>query len=204
MSDTQQYWSKKIAKYTTEPWAELPSIFLEEIAEHLPASGKVLELGCGVGNDGLWLATKGFDVTQTDLGDYRRAEAKQLPFIELDMHQPLQVEQTFDVVYAHLSLHYFSSERTVVLFEEIKNLLNPNGILAFIVNSKDDPEYIDSNKNDDYIEVDGEGKRFFDVESALKYCEGMEVLLADNKGTVHKDNAKGVKGLIRIVCRKKS
>jgi len=36
-------------------------------AGNMPATGKLLELGCGAGNMGLWLAAKGYEVTGVDI-----------------------------------------------------------------------------------------------------------------------------------------
>ena len=38
---------------------------IEEVFEGL--SGDILELGCGSGNDAIWLAQKGFNVTAVDI-----------------------------------------------------------------------------------------------------------------------------------------
>ena len=40
--------------------------YLEAVAAALPPGARVLDVGCGIGSDGLWLLERGFDVTFAD------------------------------------------------------------------------------------------------------------------------------------------
>lgn len=62
--------------------------------------------------------------------------------MELDVSKPLPFEEnTFDVIYAHLSLHYFSKEQTNAILSEIQRVIKRGGIFATLLNTKMDPEY---------------------------------------------------------------
>lgn len=200
-----EFWQKKIDKYRQEDWASLPSIFVQDAVQYFPKNGSLLEVGCGIGNDGVWLKGKDYDVTQLDLEDFRSTNAISVPFVAHDLNKPLEFKSnSFDVVYSHLALHYFTHERTQALFNEIKAILKPGGMLACIVNSTDDPEYGTGKEVEtDLYLIGGHLKRFFTAQSAASYCQGMEIIIADNKGATHKDGRIGTSNLVRLVCKKK-
>lgn len=197
------YWRQKIAKYSEEQWATDASIFAKQIRGLLPESGTMLELGCGLGVDGAWFAENGFLVTQADLEDFRLS--KQLPFVTCNMEETLQITEKFDVVYAHLSLHYFSYERTKQLLNEISNVLNESGILAFLVNSVHDTEVEEGDQiEENYRLINKIAKRFFSVEDTEALTKDyFQPLLLDEEGTSHKDKVIGLSRLVRFVGQKK-
>ena len=202
-NETVAYWRQKIAKYSEEQWATDASIFAKQIRGLLPESGTMLELGCGLGVDGAWFVENGFLVTQADLEDFRLS--KQLPFVTCNMEETLQITEKFDVVYAHLSLHYFSYERTKQLLNEISNVLNEGGILAFLVNSVHDTEVEQGEQiEENYRLINKIAKRFFSVEDTESLTKDyFQPLLIDEEGTSHKDKVIGLSHLVRFVGQKK-
>jgi len=209
--DIQDFWQKKLQKYSSEEWSEKPSIFVQEVEKYFPKNGKVLELGAGLGQDVRYLANKGFQVMSTDVSEFGLGFAKEkakdlsnIEFKQVDMGKPLEFEkESFEVIYSHLGIHYFDKKRTTELFKEMKDILKPGGILAIIVNSTDDPEIKDYKELEkDYYEDDkGLWKRFFNIDTLKGLAEGFEILILDNSGTAFKDNVKNVSGLIRFVGR---
>jgi len=121
-----------------------------------------------------------------------------------DLKNPLTYNEEFDVVYSHLSLHFFDESRTEALFQEIFKASKPNGIFATILNSTIDPEIQTFQKIGEYfyLDPDGQSKRYFSTESILKYAKNCKILLLDDKGETWKDKIKGVHGLIRFVGQK--
>lgn len=116
----------------------VPSPLAEITEPYFPRQARILELGCGVGRDAVFFAEHGHRVTATDgskvvIGQNRqRINHKNITFDILDMRQPLPYESdSYDVVYANLSLHYYSHDRTGAMFGQIGRVLRPNGILAF-------------------------------------------------------------------------
>lgn len=114
-----------------------------------------VDLGCGNGNDTDYLLKMGKSVVACDqspvaLGNLRnrfaneikdyRLQLKQFNF--MDEHWPLAIE-SFQVVIADLSLHYFLPHDFRRLLNEVWfRLTDGDGRLLFRINSLSDPEYL--------------------------------------------------------------
>ncbi|HEY4161396.1 MAG TPA: class I SAM-dependent methyltransferase [Candidatus Saccharimonadales bacterium] len=204
-------WAEKHkGKYAASDWIDKPSIFAEAVVRYFPSTGKVLELGAGQGQDGRFFAQQGYEVTSTDLEQTALDISKQKQSVELRSKITLQqvdlgkklpfADASFHAVYAHLSLHYFDTDTTKQIFNEIRRVLKPGGVLAFLVNSTNDPEYgIGKQLEMDYFQTDGMPKRYFSVRTAGGFTAGFTVKLLDDQGETYKDMAKGVHNLIRFI-----
>lgn len=210
--DTAAYWAKKLGKYSDTDWADKPSLFVQEAEKFFPAKARVLELGCGVGQDGLWLASQGYDVTQTDFIDDNfediTAKAQKTggnhSVQKLDARDLSSVaDQSYDVVFANLSLHYFDLETTHKIFAEIKRILTPGGVFAGLFNSTDDPETSEGEAiEENFYHLNGINKRFMDLATARDLAKDFTPLAIDNKGITYKDRALGIQNLIRVIVKK--
>lgn len=212
---SQDVWSDLHKHYQTQDWIDKPSLFATEIIEMLPQQGKILELGCGLGQDSQFFAKYGHEVTATDIEqtlldiDERKEPPDvraRVSFKQMDLREkfPFQ-DETFDIVYAHLSLHYFHKTATQDIFSEIERVLKPHGMLAFLVNSTSDPEYKTGTEIEpDYFYIDNAMKRYFTVDSAAEFAKNFDPKILDNKGETYKDAKKGVHHLIRFVGKKKT
>ena len=208
-----QRWDDIHSSYTEKDWINRPSIFAEQVFEHLPKTGTLLDLGAGLGQDSRYFASRGFRVVSTDNGDKALTEnktrSKNVPNVSvesLDLEERFPFPNAkFDVVYAHLSLHYFSDRKTQEILKEISRVLRPDWIFAFFTNSTDDPEF-DTGKEIEpyYFEVEGLNKRYLNPQEARRFAEsaGFVEILCDNEGETYKDAAKGIHNLIRYVGHK--
>jgi SAM-dependent methyltransferase len=201
-------WQNLQNRYTKEDWVKKPSIFAEQAITYFPKQGALLELGAGVGQDSAFFASKGYDVTATDVTTEKLLENKELqqqPHLvdtrQIDLREPLPFDDAaFNIVYAHLSLHYFTNQQTRAIFAEIYRVLAPGGTFAFFTNSTSDPEYgVGTQLEPDYFDVEGVAKRYFTVQAAADYAKDFETVLLDNNGETYKDAAKGVHNLIRYI-----
>lgn len=211
MSD---FWADKHAKtYAKTGWIDKPSLFAETAITYFPSGGKVLDLGAGQGQDSRFFAERGFEVVSTDLEQSAldRGKIKITPELaskitlqKLDLCEPFPFDNTsFDVVYAHMALHYFNEPTTQRIFHEIYRVLKPGGIVACLVNAKTDPEYGQGDRlGTDYYRVDDANKRFFSVETLHEFVKDFKVVVLDDQGETYKDRAKGVHNLIRFIGRK--
>lgn len=210
MSDN--VWSDLHKTYKQQDWIDKPSIFAEQAIKYFPESGRVLELGAGQAQDGCFFASKGYEVAATDIEDSalelasKKASDKgvNIDTKKVDLREELPFEdQSFDVVYAHLSLHYFDYETTVRLFGEIQRVLKAGGVLAFLSNSVNDPEYKTGEELEpDYFQIDKTAKRYLSEKSARDFGQWFDINLVDELGETYKDNDKGVHNLVRFIGKK--
>lgn len=180
-----------------------------------PKSEKILELGAGHGQDSFFFARQGYDVLSSDikttslnLNFTKQSEAIQskVKILQLDLRNPLPFpNQSLDVVYAHPSLHYFVTQTTLFIINEIRRILKPEGIFAFLSNSISDPEYSTGNSlEEDFFLINKVTKRYFSIASTRKFTQDFQISLLDDFGKTYKDEAKGVSNLIRFIGNKMS
>ena len=207
MSDSN--WSNLHENYKKRDWISRPSIFAEVAIKYFPKEGKILDLGAGVGQDSIYFTQKGYKVTATDLDTAKLQEnisEKGLSIYsqKVDLREILPFEDgSFDIVYAHLSLHYFDELTTEKIFAEIFRVLKPGGIFAFFTNSTDDPEYNTGRQLEiDYFEIGGVPKRYLNVKTAKEFAKDFKIIIADNQGETYKDSARGIHNLIRFIGRR--
>lgn len=190
------YWQGLHQKYSQQEWSKHPNIFANEVVKYFPKSGKVLDLAAGLGQDSKYFTNLGYDVTTTDLVP---------PFQVVDLSQRLPFsDNSFDIVYSHLGLHYFTYSRSLSLslFQEIYNVLKTGGLFCALFNSSTDPETSRLQKidTDFYQTEEGITKRFFSPESLKQMLpQEFKILLLDDNGKTIKD---GDGRLIRLVCQK--
>ena len=204
------HWKKKLPKYLAEEWSNRPSPFVQMIEKYLQPKARVLELGTGAGQDGLWLESNGFDVTLTDADDVafkeisnRSAKGSNPKLMDITKSFPFD-ENSFDGVYAQLVLHYFDDEMMYKIMAEIKRVLKPGGILACMVNSTNDPEFDETLEDSSgLINVDGLIKRYFTVGTFSPFVQGFDSILFDNRGRTPKDDAVQTSGMIQFIGRLK-
>jgi SAM-dependent methyltransferase len=211
---SQDTWSGLHEIYKKEDWINKPSLFAQEVLEYLPKTGSLLELGAGQGQDSRYFAEQGYQVLSTDISQegLRLSQEKTAPdllskmkFQQVDLSNSLPFEKgSFDIVYAHLSLHYFTKERTLQLFSEINEVLKPNGMISALFNTVEDPEYQSGTFiEEDYFDVKGVAKRYFSVENTKPFISKFETVLLDKQGSTYKDRAKNIHHLIRFIGKKK-
>ena len=174
--DFQEYWDKSFEIYSVNK-EEYSQWLVKYINIIKNCKTSVLDLGCGVGCDSILLTENGFDViacdfSKTALGRLNR-DNKNIKTLLLDISKPLPFENnSFDVVVADLSLHYFDEQTTKNIMQEIKRILTQNGILIARVNSMQDFNHgagQGEKLEENYYFVKGYKKRFFDRNEIEKY-----------------------------------
>jgi len=137
----------------------------------------ILDLGCGIGCDSIYLSQKGFSITACDFSqvalDKLKISDSKIKTLLIDISKPLPFDKnSFDVIIADLSLHYFDNKTTMFIMKNIKRILTSNGVLIARVNSLLDSNHgagqgVQIEKN--YFVVKGYNKRFFNKEEIDKY-----------------------------------
>ena len=172
-----KYWDELHKEYKREDikiddWLDKFSDIIDK------CSTPILDLGCGSGNDTLYLINKGKKVISCDQSKNAINNIKKnFPevydtkcFNMLD-GMPFN-NNSFDIVIADLCLHYFKEKDTIRLLNEIKRVLTEKGNLIFRVNSINDINHgAGEGKEIEhhlYETKDKRLKRFFDEED-IKY-----------------------------------
>jgi SAM-dependent methyltransferase len=129
-------WDKRYAA-VENLWAVKPNRFLvQEVADLTP--GRALDLACGEGQNAIWLATLGWQVTAVDYSPVaiekgrRRAERDgvDVDFVCADLVTYRPEPGAFDLVFV-LYLHIASSERAGV-HEQASRAVAPGGTFVLV------------------------------------------------------------------------
>ncbi len=179
-----KYWEKHINDKLED------DLWILEYMDYLPKDGKLLDLGCGIGNYTKYFMACGYDVISSDISKIALNKVKEFNpnVVHLDMSEHLPFENnTFDIVFASLSIHYFDDKTTTSLISEIKRILKKEGIFIGSVNSIKAYDFIKDHikeishhyylSNDKYI-------RLFDIEDINKYLKDFCVLLVREEETI--------------------
>ncbi len=138
------------------PWEEDgPCPGLARIAsEYLQPGSSLMEVGCGLGTNAIWLAQQGFSVTATDIS----SEAIQLarsrmpiksPSLEFEVVNFIDdtIDQRYDVLFDKGCLHSFNTDHGLEAFvEKASSILEPGSIWVSISGNADTLEDLDERR----------------------------------------------------------
>jgi len=214
MNKTDSVWNNLHDCYKGKDWINNANIFAQQILQYIPKGARILELGSGQGQDTRFFASNKLDVVSTDISESAiKINNEKLPedlksFVtikKLDMTEKFPFEdESFDVVYAHLSFHYFSIKKTLEILQEVHRVLKNDGLFIMLNNSTTDPEYNGGKEIEkDYFFIEDKNKRFFSTSSLFTITRShFNTVLLDDLGETYKDAEKGIHNLIRYVGRK--
>lgn len=147
MLNVRKHWNKKFLGY---PKSRKSSSYAKDKEKFFPKNSVVCDLGGGDGTDALYFLEKGHKVQLFDVSDvalkiaYERAKShkldRRLTIGRIDLGKddiPIE-DNSVDVVYSRLSLHFFSLERLKILFSEIIRILKSGGRGYIVVKSPED------------------------------------------------------------------
>ena len=106
-----------------------------------------IDLGCGLGQDSIWLFERGFNVISCDFSEKATNKFKAMypnaNIMNFDIVDGLPFESnSVGLINANLSIHYFDMKNTMSIFNEIYRVLKPNGLFIGRVNSDKNETYI--------------------------------------------------------------
>ena len=153
-------------------------LWLQEYLPLLKYDEMILDLGCGIGANTRYLIEQGFQVLSCDYSLEALKNVKE--FIKgsqtkyLNMNDPFPFnDDSFKVIVADISLHYFLDTKTIQIMKEIRRILKPDGILLARVSSIHDAFNVSNDDPDSrYHDYGSYGQRYMN-ESDLKRYFGL-------------------------------
>lgn len=204
---TREYWDKKFIQVWDNDISLIPSIFAKYAVSFFPKHGKILEIGTGKGGDANFFQLLGYEVVATDYSaealKIAKKNFKNIKFINLDTREGLPfTDESFDVVYSHMALHYFDEMTTRKIFQDIYRVLKHGGIFSTMTNTIDDTGKGSIEiENDFYKNPESISRRYFSVDSMKRFTKDLfKTIVLDNKGESNYKN--DIKTLIRFVGNK--
>lgn len=132
-----------------------PNAFAKTALNYMMSENKktILDLGCGNGADALYFYHNGLSVTGIDAAektiDTLRKNHPRIAWHCQDIQDPL--DNKYEAIYAHCSLHYFDDSTTKIIFNKIHTTLEAEGLLIVKCKSTLDPlfgkgKHLDGNR----------------------------------------------------------
>jgi ubiquinone/menaquinone biosynthesis C-methylase UbiE len=110
---------------------------------------RVCDVGGGIGVDAIYFAIMGHSVVNVDVSDVALKVSKnraideklsnfEVQVVELGSETLPFADETFDVVYSRLALHYFTQRQSINIFKELNRILKGGGKTFVVVKSPED------------------------------------------------------------------
>lgn len=174
----EELWDKSNYEYIAkmgEGWKPPKNDWIKKYLHLLPECKGVLELGCGIGMTTQFLVSLGLNVLATDISnkalEYVRKTNEGVKTLQLDLTRALPFEQnSYSLIVADLSLHYFTADKTKEIMYEIRRILKPDGMLVARVNSIEDPTAEEGEKVEENLYLAaGKYRRYFSIADAQEF-----------------------------------
>ncbi|MBT3720792.1 class I SAM-dependent methyltransferase [archaeon] len=182
--DSADFWKE----YPKEPIKTKPNQLAKRVYELTKnfQSKKILDIGVGRSFDPIFFNKEGYDVTVIDISPNRIKTINE----ELKLQSILNVKviledvrkinfpnQSFDIIYAHASLHYFNEIETLEVINNLFKILRPNGMIFIQCKSTSDSLFGKGNKlSSNIFESNGRIRHFFTKEFMKKLLNKFKVL----------------------------
>lgn len=191
--DQREYWSIKWGKEKKPPNRFARKSYLLIKSKNLK---DILDLGCGDGRDSFYFANRGLNVTAVDFSESGINHIKE-ECLKKDIPNIVGVNQRieglnlggkmFDIIYAHLSLHYFNDRTTTQIFKRLYDSLNEGGLFFLKCKSKKDYLYGKGKKiGDDMFDLEGHIRHFFDKDYMREKLKRFKVLKIRRTSSVYR------------------
>ncbi|MCT4602594.1 MAG: class I SAM-dependent methyltransferase [Marinifilum sp.] len=134
------------------PWKReaSPNVLIHSIEKLITKPSHLLDLGCGLGNDAAYFASKGHKITGIDSSETAILHAKQLfkeknlagNFLELDLCKLLALpKHTYDMAYDFEVLHHIFPSNRDTYAKNVSNLLKSQAYYLSICFSEKDENF---------------------------------------------------------------
>ncbi|MBB6466444.1 SAM-dependent methyltransferase [Aminobacter lissarensis] len=128
-SETISFYSNEAEAYTTRGVAA-SNRQLHAFMARLPSGGRVLELGCGAGQDSQAMLAEGFDVTPSDgTPEMAAAAARRLGrAVKVLLFEDIEETDAYDGVWANACLLHVPRAHLAGIIARVQRALRPRGV----------------------------------------------------------------------------
>lgn len=151
----------------------------------------LLDLGCGNGNDAIYFTSKGLKVTAMDIAENEieklKIKHKKIEGVAGKIEELNFKENSFDIVYAHLSLHYFDDKTTQRIFNKIYEILRKNGLFFIKCKSIKDPLFGQGEKIEENVYKKEHIRHFFTKEYMAEKLKKFKIISLKETAAVYDD-----------------
>ncbi len=182
-----RYWSEKYLREGLV-WGREPTdgvrLFSDCLQKTRKPGARVLEVGCGYGRDGAYLAREGFWVTGVDVSRVAVSLARHawtdlpLSFELGDAENLMFSDGSFHAVWSSNLLHLLPEGKREAVAREMKRVLSIGGFMGFSAASVRDPGYLGRSPRGKTLLIRGKLMRFYDLDDVMKTMEGFNILVA--------------------------
>ena len=185
-------------------WGLEPGDFLFELIKLCPPTEntKVLDIGCGEGQDAVFMAEKGYDVTAFDLTENGIRKTIALAHKRgvkvnayVDDINTFETDEQFDIIFSTGTVQYIFDENKESFFKKLEKITKPNGIV--FINVFVEKSFLDLPPDWDKEEKMWKSGELFTYFSDWKFEKIDEVIFEDNSGGIPHYHC-----MDTIICRK--
>ncbi len=149
----------------------------------------LLDLGCGDGRDSVYFFNKGLKVTAVDfsLSGIKKLKSQnpKINCILADIRKMKLKANSFDVIYAHLSLHYFDDKTTNKIFNNLYHTLKKKGLIFIKCKSVDDTLFGEGEKISENMYKKGHTRHFFSKEYMREKLKKFKVIKISKTSSIY-------------------
>lgn len=147
----------------------------------------LLDIGCGGGRDSEYFSRRGLKVTAVDVivseQQQEKLKSNNIQFIKSDIRNIKIKDNSFDVIYAHLSLHYFNNKTTDKILNILYKILKPGGYIFIKCKSTDDPLFGKGKMIENNFYDDGHMRHFFSKEYMKEKLKDFSIIKISKTNT---------------------
>ena len=182
-----EYWKNKWVFRPTEP-ANNFAVRAYKLIKRKKLK-TLLDLGCGDGRDSIYFFNKGLKVRAVDFSfsgiKKLKLQNPKVNYILSDIKKIKFKTNSFDIIYAHLSLHYFDDETTSKIFDNLYRILKKNGLLFVKCKSIDDKLFGKGKKIGENIYEKGHIRHFFSKEYMKEKLKKFKIIKIQKTSSVY-------------------
>ena len=155
---------------------------IDRLIDLIPSGSKILDISIGDGVYSEYFIENGFDVYGTDISDLAISTMKEKhPDNTWVIHDTLEkfpfLDNSFDLVFARLALHYFKKEDIERILSDINRMLKSSGYLYILVKVSN-THNVDTGKisydSDTWINIFSEFFKIIEVKKESKKAYSFE------------------------------